>query len=325
MKPILASIKKALKSVNSVLIVAHIDPDGDCIGSMLALAMILEKLGITATTYCEDGVPRIYRFLAGADRVKKDFKCAERFPLAFAVDSSDLDRLGTNINLKDCAKFIINIDHHPDNSHFGNINYIFQRSCAAELIYRLCKYLKIEIDAKMAECLYVALITDTGNFRYESTSEETFAMAADLLKAGVKTHELTTKIYDNKTVASLRINSLALTNLEISSDRQIAWATVTEAMMEQIGAKGEDLIGLVDRIRSVEGIEVAVLFREEKGKIKINFRSKARINVSEIASHFNGGGHHKAAGAVVEGDIDQVKKRVIEDIEKYVKASKFLV
>lgn len=325
MKSILENIKRALKSAKTALVVAHIDPDGDCIGSMLALGIMLEKLEISTVLYCEDGVPGIYRFLAGAEKVKKSLPSSEHFHVAFAVDSSDLDRLGKNINLKECSKLIINIDHHPDNALFGNINYTSPRSSTAELIYRLCKHLKIKVDYKIAECLYVALITDTGNFRYETTSVETFAMAADLLRAGVKTHALTTKVYDNKSIASLRICSAALMNLEISPDRRIAWAAVTEEMIKNTGAKGEDLIGLVDRIRSVEGIEVAILFREEGKKIKINFRSKEKINVSEIAARFGGGGHHKAAGAIVEGEIDAIKQRVISEVVKYVQASKFLV
>jgi phosphoesterase RecJ-like protein len=177
----------------------------------------------------------------------------------------------------------------------------------------------------MAENLYVALITDTGNYRYENTSMVTFDMAGELLKAGVDTHEITTRIYDTKSIASIRIQAAALSNLEISPGRKVAWATVTQEMMERVGAKGEDLVGLVDQIRSIDGIEVAVLFREEKDVVKVNLRSKEKINVSEIAKRFGGGGHIRAAGAILHENIQDVKTRVIAEVIKQIKASKYLV
>lgn len=317
MKKILEDIKKALKNVKTALVISHIDPDGDSIGSTLALGAMLDKLGINTTLFCEDGVPRIYRFLDGAEKIKKKLALSEHFHIAFAVDASDEERLGKKVNLREAAKIIVNIDHHPDNALFGDINYVSQRSSAAEMIYRLCKYLKIKMDPGIAEALYVALITDTGNFRYETTSTDTFTMATELLRAGVKTHALTTRVYDNKSIASLRVCSAALANLELSPDRKIAWTSVSEEMMGKFGAKPEDLIGLVDRIRSVEGIEVAILFRQEGNKIKINFRSKEKVDVSAIAACFGGGGHHKAAGATIEGDDGPVKQRVIETVEKF--------
>jgi phosphoesterase RecJ-like protein len=185
--------------------------------------------------------------------------------------------------------------------------------------------LKVKINRPMAENLYVALITDTGNYRYENTSMATFAMAGELLKTGVDTHEITTRIYDTKTIASIRIQAAALTNLEISPDRKAAWATVTQEMMDRIGAKGEDLVGLVDQIRSIDGIEVAILFREENGKVKVNLRSKEKVNVSEIAKRFEGGGHIRAAGAILQGDVESIKNRVVSEVLKYLKASKYLV
>lgn len=320
MKNTLEKIKRAVKNARSAIILSHVDPDGDSIGSTLALGLILEKLGVTATLCCQDDVPRIYRFLPGAEKIKKCLLSRERFDLAFALDASDLDRLGKSINLKECSNSIINIDHHPDNALFGGINLVSNSSSTAELIFKLCNFLKVKIDLNIAECLYVALITDTGNFRYENTSVETFKMASDLLRAGIKTHELTTRIYDNKTIASLKIAASALANLGLSPDRKVAWVKVTEEMMQKTGAKGEDLIGMVDCLRSIEGVEVAIFFREDKGKIKINFRSKEKANVSEIASRFGGGGHKKAAGAIVPGELEPVSQKVVAEVLKYLTA-----
>lgn len=325
MKETLAALKKAVKNAKTALVVSHVDPDGDSIGSMLAMGMILSQLDVTPDFYSEDGIPRIYRFLPGVDKVRNRVDPNRRYDLLLAMDASDIKRLGVKFSPREVSKLIINTDHHPDNTHYGDINYVEKSSSTAELVYKLAKYLKVKVSRGMAENLYVALITDTGNYRYENTSMATFAMAGELLKAGVDTHEITTRIYDTKSIASIRIQAAALTNLEISPGRKVAWATVTQEMMERVGAKGEDLVGLVDQIRSIDGIEVAVLFREEKNEVKVNIRSKDKINVSEIAKRFGGGGHIRAAGAILHENIQEVKTKVIAEVIKQIKASKYLI
>lgn len=325
MEQISAAIKRAVKSAKTALCVSHVDPDGDSIGSMLAMGMILSQLGVVSDYYSEDGIPKIYRFLPGADQVRRVPIPNRIYDLLFAMDASDIKRLGEKLSPHEISKVIINVDHHPDNTKYGNINYVEKSSSTAELVFKLAKYLKVKINRPMAENLYVALITDTGNYRYENTSMATFAMAGELLKAGVDTHEITTRIYDTKTIASIRIQAAALANLEISPDRKAAWATVTQEMMDRVGAMGEDLVGLVDQIRSIDGVEVAILFREENGKVKVNLRSKEKVNVSEIAKRLDGGGHIRAAGAILQGDVESIKNRVVSEVLKYLKASKYLV
>lgn len=325
MRNVFKKIERAVKSARTALIAAHVDPDGDAIGSAIAMGMILEGLGVAATIYSPDGVPKIYRFLPWAERVKTEIPYMARFDLGFTMDSSDITRIGEKFNLREVVSKVINIDHHPDNTMFGDINYVEKSSSVAEQVYKLCQHLKIKIDKKLAECLYTAMITDTGNFRYENTSISTFLIAAELLRAGVNTHDITTRIYDTKSIPSIKICARALSQLEFSPDHKVAWTAVTEKMMAEAGARGEDLVGLVDQIRSLDGIEIAILFREEKGEVKANFRSKHKINVSEIAKGFGGGGHIKAAGAIIKGDIDSVKQRVIARTIKYIQASKYLV
>jgi phosphoesterase RecJ-like protein len=325
MKKTFSEIKKALKKAKTAIVVSHVDPDGDSIGSMIATAMLLARHGISADLYSQDGVPRIYHFLPCADEVKSTPPNKQHYDLMIAVDASDVKRLGNKIFPREICRVLINIDHHPDNTRYGDINYVEKSSSTAELIYKLAKYLKFKINRPMAECLYVALITDTGNYRYENTSLDTFIMAEDMLRAGVDTHDLTTRIYDTKTVASIRVQAAALSTLKTSPDRKVAWAMVTREMMEKYGAKGEDLVGLVDQIRSIEGVEVAVLFRDEDGKVKVNLRSKDKINVSEVARRFGGGGHIRAAGAVFHDNIENVQKKVVAEVLKYLKASKYLV
>ena len=325
MKKILENIKNAIAKSKTAIIATHTDPDGDAIGSVLALGLMLEKLGLSVTFYSADDVPRLYRFLAEAERFKKEVFPKVQFDLAFVVDCSALNRVGDKIDLRKLAPVIINIDHHPDNSQFGDLNYVMKTSSVAEEIYDLFKYFGVKIDYGIAECLYTAMITDNGNFRYENTTEKTFLIAGELLKAGINTHEITTRIYDNRSLPSIKIAARVMLELKTSPDQKIAWSAVTEKMMLETGAKGEDLVGIVDRIRSIEGVEVAIFFREDKGKVKINFRSKEKSNVSEIARRFGGGGHAKAAGAVVAGPLDKVQEKVIAEVQKQLDALKFLV
>jgi phosphoesterase RecJ-like protein len=292
---------------------------------MIAMGMILEKMGIKADLYSQDGIPRVYRFLPGVEKVSKESDPNQRYDLLFAVDSSDIKRLGEKVPFRKIAKIVINIDHHPDNTKYGDINYVEKSSSTAELLYKLIKHLKFPIDRDLATNLYVALITDTGNYRYENTSVTTFDMAKEMLKAGVDTHAITTRIYDTKSIASMRVQAAALATLKTTPDRKAAWAVVSQEMMERSGAKSEDLIGLVDQIRSIDGVEVAILFREDDGKVKVNFRSKEKVSVSSIAKQFGGGGHIRAAGAILPGDLETAQKKVVAEVEKYLKASKYLV
>ena len=325
MKHELEQIKSRLKDAKTAIVTAHIDPDGDAIGSVLALGLILEQQGINATLYCQDSLPKVYRFLPGVERVKREILMSQRFDLAFVLDSSDISRTGTKLELRSVSPFLINIDHHPDNTNFGDLNYVRSVSSAAELVYDLAVSLDCKIDRKMADCLYTAIITDTGSFRYESTTVKTFLIAAELLKAGVNPHDISTRIYDTKSVPSIRLSGRILADMQFSPDGKLAWGIVTEKMLADTKAKPEDLTGVVDRIRATEGVEVAILFREEKGKTKINFRSKDKINVSEIARRFGGGGHVKASGAVIEGPAEEIVAKVVTETAKIIKASQFLV
>ncbi|MCU0641595.1 MAG: bifunctional oligoribonuclease/PAP phosphatase NrnA [Candidatus Margulisbacteria bacterium] len=326
MKQAFAKIKERLKSAKNAIVTAHVDPDGDAVGSMLAMGAVIEQFGLKVSYYCADLPPRIYRFLPGADKIRREVPAGTLFDLAIVLDSSDLSRIGEGIDLRQCARVIINLDHHPDNTQFGDINYVTKASSVAEEVYDLAVYLGAKIDKRIADCLYAAIITDTGNFRYENTNVKTFLIAGELLKAGVNTHEISTRIYDNRSLAAVRICALAMTNMQITADHKAAWMVVTKAMMDQTGAKGEDMIGMVDHLRSIEGVEVAILFREEKdGTVKVNFRSKDRLNVSEIARRFGGGGHVKASGATLEGKTDEVVRRVVAEVEKYLQAAKYLV
>lgn len=309
MNRIFEFIKQELSRAKTAVVAAHVDPDGDTLGSMIALALMLKKLGIKAVMYSVDGVPRSYKFLPHSDEVY-DHPPKYESDLLITVDASDVSRIGAH-PIK--AKKIINIDHHPDNTNFGNINCVELLSAVAELIYQLAEYLKIDIDPEIATALYVSIITDTGNFKYANTLPSTFEVAMNLVKRGANPSECATAVYDNKTLVSVKIFARALLNVETLKNGRVVYAAISNELIREMHAHGEDIVGVIDHLRTIDTAEVAVMLREEvKNKIKVNFRSKRAFNVSRIAKALGGGGHIQAAGAVIEGPLEEVKKKVLD-------------
>lgn len=308
---------KAIRSAKSVILLTHEDPDGDAIGTMLAVYFGLKSIGKKVSMYCKDPVPEIYEFLPGSDTVSNDL--GGKFDLAIALDCGDIDRINGKADIKKLARTLVNIDHHPDNTKFGNINHIEGISSVSEIIYKLFTTMKIKITRKIAECLYTGIMTDTGNFRYDYTTADTFAAAEALTRAGARISKIAMAVYETKTLSSIRILGAAMYRLETSSTGKVAWTVLPKQLMDSMGAKDEDLTGLVDHIRSIKGVEVAILFREEEDGIKVNFRSKFTVNVSAIAKALGGGGHVRASGAVLTGKLDEVKEKVLKEVFKVIK------
>jgi phosphoesterase RecJ-like protein len=307
----------AIKKAKSVIILTHTDPDGDAIGSMISVYLVLKGMGKKAAMYCRDTVPEIYKFLPGSGRVKCSLK--GRYDLAIAVDCGDEKRVDGGIRLRDLADMIINIDHHPDNSKFGDINLIEKISSVSEILFKLFGKMKVKVSKDIATCLYVGLMTDTGNFRYDYTTADSLDVASSLAKAGAKISRIAMAVYETKTLSSVRILGAALYRLETSQSGHVAWTLLPKQLMDSLGAKSEDLTGLVDQIRSIKGVEVAVLFREEEDSIKVNFRSKFTANVSEIAKKLGGGGHIRASGAILKCSLEDAKEKVLAEVFKVIK------
>jgi phosphoesterase RecJ-like protein len=313
----LRRIKSVLSKSKTVLIASHIDPDADTIGSMLALYLALKRMRIKATMYSEDRVPATYRFLPNAADIENSIDLGKTYDTVITVDAADIKRAG-HIDLRLQAKTLINIDHHPDNTKYGDINFVSLVSSSAELVYKLFKFLNVRITKEIATCLYTAMITDTGNFRYENTSSSTFEIAADLVRSGISPNLISSKIYESRSVSSLRVLALALDRMQATPNCEIVWSAVTRAMLESTNAHGEELTDIVDHLRMIKGAKVAVLFREAKdGLTKVNLRSKDNTNVQKIAAELGGGGHKRAAGISLSKDIDAAQKLVISTVKKH--------
>lgn len=313
---ILKKMKELLKKSKTAIIAVHKDPDGDALGSMIAVGLVLKRLGLKTTLYSIDGVPKIYKFLPEAKKIVKKIPKQKKFDLLVTVDSSSLKRIG-KYTFK--YKKIINIDHHPDNTNFGDVNCVQMLSSVAEQIFHICKYLNIKIDKKIAIALYVAIITDTGNFRYSNTLPSTFEVAQKLVEAGANPWKISTLVYDTYTVTALKILAKTIDTITLSNKGKIAWGYITEKMNKQVGSSYEDTVGIIDFIRSIKGPDLYILFREVgKNNVKVNFRSKGKLNVQKLAKIFKGGGHKQASGVTIHSSLKKTIKSVLKKAATFI-------
>lgn len=323
-------LRELIKENKKFLIVSHINPEGDAIGSCIALALGLKKMRKSVYILSKDPVPDILKFLPHSDLINTK-KPSVNFDVLIMVDCNTIERTGLSAlgarlpfvgqgtkNIKVKATAVI--DHHstisPDKRHIIWVDV--NASAAGELIYKLLKALRIPIDKKIATNLYTAILTDTGGFRYSNTSVESVRIASDLIEAGAEPWKIAKEVYESISLNCLRLLSQMLPTLE--KQGKIAWVTVTLLMFKKTSTCAQDTENFVDYPRKVKGIEVAVFFREEvKNRCKVSLRSKGKVNVADIAKTFGGGGHISAAGCVVNGSLAEVKKKVLKTVRKALK------
>ncbi len=317
-------IIEKIKACNRFMVVSHVSPEGDAIGSLLGLSLALRGLGKDVTPYLEDPVPDTFKFLPGADTVVHTLEGEAPFDAVFAVDCGKIDRLGKRFNDFKGHGFIINIDHHTTNDRFGELNVIAaEASATGEVLYDFCKAASIDITKDIAINLYVAIHTDTGSFRYSSSSADSFIKAGDLVRRGADPWDISMRVYENHPVRKYKLLGMVLSTLDVVSvegagkNGSIATLFVTLDMFKETAAEKDLADGFVNYARGIEGVEVGVLFREcPSGEYKVSLRSKGYVDVAMVAESFGGGGHSHAAGCTVKGDLDAVKTRVIEAIRE---------
>ena len=298
-------VVEEIREADKFLLTTHENPDGDALGSLLAIHWILEELGKDSLMYMspdEFPLPWEYRnwtFDARLVGTPPD-DVAER-TIVF-LDCGNIDRMPVDF-LQAEGLHILNIDHHHDNTRFGTVNYVCPvASCTAEMVWRLAKELGVEITPRIADALYTGLVTDTGRFMYENTTAEAHRMAAELIEAGVEPHQVYRRLYEDLPLRRLHLLQRALASVERHDDGAITIAHLTKGDYEETGALETDSEGVVDHMRAVEGTAVAVLVREllseeREGMRKVSLRATdARVDVSRLAREFGGGGHPQAAG-----------------------------
>ena len=311
----IAALLDRFRSHPRFLITSHARPDGDAIGSVLALAEILDQLGSEPLVVLADEVPYIYRSVPGIGRIRFTSDAREADPdlatPAILLECDGIPRTGL-AGLE--GRHLINIDHHASGKAFGVLNWIDEDACAvAAMIYRIAVAADVEITPSMATCLYTAIISDTGSFTYPSTNSETFAMAHDLTTHGAIPSEIARSLYFCNPESKIRLLGTALSNLRI--DGPIAWSWVTSSDMDRAGAGAEDCEGVVNYLISIAGVESAVFLRELPGaQYRLSIRSKGRVDVAQVAESFGGGGHRSASGCTIEGPLATATERVLRQL-----------
>ncbi len=322
------SLKEIASEINKrekFIILGHVDPDGDCIGSVFAMKMILDSLNKKSIIILNDFAIDEFEFLISdefelLDEIDKE-KYNNREYTVIALDAGNRERLGSSAEklLKD--KFIINIDHHPDNSHFGDLNFIDSKKAAVgQIIYELASILNCEIDSIIGTAIATAILSDTGGLRYKNTTVSVLKIITNMIEKGIDFYSINKELFGNYKFSAVKLKGLALATLERSKNGKIAWLYIDQDMMEKTETDDKDAGGFVNFARDIKDVKVGISFLEaENEKIKVSFRSNTNnISVNKIASLFDGGGHTRAAGCILEDNLKNAIKRIINEVEKVV-------
>jgi phosphoesterase RecJ-like protein len=306
----LSQVVELIESKGRFAITSHIRPDGDSLGSSLGLYWLLRALDKDAEVIMRDAVPHAYRKLPGADDVRVTPAVDRHYDAVFVIECSDITRPGL-IDLE--KQFVVNIDHHSTTALFGTINWIDSTASAVgEMIYNLCKATGVRVTREIAECVYTALITDTGSFHYSNTSERTFKVASELVRAGVKPAKISQAVFSSYPWSKIELMSEVLSTAKRDESGRVAWMRQSLEMQERAGAADEDGDGFVNYPLTVAEVEAVALLKEcAPGVYRTSLRSKGDINVARIAGEFGGGGHRNAAGCTLRGEWDEVERTIV--------------
>lgn len=312
---------KILFAAKRIIILPHVDADGDALGSCFALGLALSGTGKEVKIVLEENPVKVYASLPGRHLISKIEDADPAGATAVAIDTGDRERLGSRISLFNNADATVNIDHHITNTNFAQNNLVLTGCAAAgEIIYYLLNTMKLEINNDIAECLYIAILTDTGGFGYSNTTADTHLITAALVGKGIDIAEISKRVFGTIPIQKLKLRAEAVNNLDLIAGGKVAVITLRRSSFEKLGTRDEEADGIVNIGRTIEGVEVAVLLIETaSGKIKVNFRSNDYVDVSKIAAYFSGGGHIRAAGCTMEGKLEEVKELVVSRILEYVK------
>lgn len=314
-------IIQQLTSSKNVLVASHTNPDGDAIGALLATGISLEKVGCRVVLHNESPIPAVYRFLPAVNRIHKEVTDLSRFDAAVILDCGNLERVGSiAATLEKTIPAIINIDHHTTNTRFGQFQLVDVHACAtSEIIYRLIREWKIELDEAIATAIYTGILTDTGSFRFSNTNRESFAICEEMVAMGVNPSMVAGHVYGTYSLGRIKLLNRALDSIEISNNGHLSIMTVTREMLVKTDTLAEDADGLINYARRIRDVKVAALIHElensnglsgEQKRFHVSLRSDGSVDVSRIAMDFGGGGHAVAAGFSVESSLAELKQAI---------------
>lgn len=313
-----AKIREQIDAHDHFVLLSHVRPDGDAIGSQLGLAHGLLELGKKVTILNEDGVPSSLAFLPGTELVHQPGDTKVEADVVFALDTATKPRLGERVNavVADVPLWI-NIDHHVTNPRYAHLNHIDSEAPATgEILYDFMNATDLPINQASAENLYAAISTDTGSFQFPSTTAKTYRIGASLVEKGVRLGEIAQLLYENFPYRRIELLRELLNALKVTGDGRVASWRLTQETVNRLGLEPDDSEGLIDHIRSIQGVIVAVFFEElPTGKIRVSSRSKnERVNVGDVCGHFGGGGHKLAAGARLPGPIGDAETSFLKQV-----------
>ena len=314
-------IIQQIKGSRHILVTTHIDPDGDAVGSLLALGLALGNLNLKTTIYNSSPIPAVYRFLPSVERIVRHIKKANTYDTAIVLDCGDLSRIGEVSSTVEQIPVVINIDHHVSNTHFGDLQLIDTTACAtAEIVYRLIKALPAPINRDIATSIYTGILTDTGSFRFSNTNKAAFAISNEMAELGMKPYSVAQHVYGTYSLGRIKLLNLALDSIEISDNGKMSLMTVTKSMLDETGTQPEDVDGLINYARRIKDVKVAALIQEIRNgtgetnnhsRYHVSLRSDGSVDVANIAGSFGGGGHITAAGFQVESTLPELKSDII--------------
>lgn len=315
----LDSIKEEIEKANTVVIVTHESPDGDAVGSSLAMYQALKQMGkdvdVVIPVYS-----RTFNFLPCADEIKNAGRDDIKYDLGISLDCTDTGRLEGFDPWYDNAKVKVSIDHHGTNSMFADYNYVDPVAPAcAQILIIIFNFLGVEINKDIGKCILAGIITDTGGFKYDGVTAETFEFVSDLLRAGVNVSEIYKKVLQLKTRAHFELQKRAINRMEFFEDGKIAFTYITMKDEEEVNAEPGDHEGLVELGRDIEGVEVSIFLRETEKGYKGSLRSSDYVNVAEVCSMFSGGGHIRAAGCTLPYSLEQSREKIIDRVKIFLK------
>jgi phosphoesterase RecJ-like protein len=312
-----ASIRKSISAIRrakSVLIAAHVNPDGDTLGCMTALGLALLPSGKKVTLACQDGVPTRFQFLPASELVLSQI--SETADVAIAVDCGSIKQLGTIGRMFSKARTTIQIDHHDFGDAFGKIQILeHDASAVGEIIYEMIRALKVEITPAIATCLLTSIVIDTGSFRFSNIRPKTFQICSKLIQKGVDLPHLIEEAYWTRNRPTAQLTGHCLLNAAYSTDGRLAWGVVTQKDIKRFEAKLSDADAIADELRTIDGVTIAALFREtERRTFRVSLRSRHGVNVAAVAKLFGGGGHHNSAGCSIKNS-DEERDRLLHELQ----------
>ncbi len=317
-----AEIAAVLRAARRIGVVSHLRPDGDALGSLLGLALSLEQAGKEVICLNQDGVPWHLAFLPGAEKVLKPDGNVLDVDVSVALDTATQDRVGTDcLHALSAAKITINIDHHPSNPRYGQLNYVDGTAPAVgEIVFDFLTSQGFPVTAAVYDNLFVAISTDTGSFQYSSTTAHTHEVVAEMMRGGLNTARLSNLLYSQNPMRRVELLRTLLNEMQFRADHRIASWNYTQATKQRIGVLPGDTEGLIDTLRSIDSVIAAVIFEETReGVIRVSARSKdERVDVSAVCAQFGGGGHRLAAGATLPAPIETASALYLKALEEHV-------